>query len=171
MKKQHAPASTKPIAPDIPDALALLERSAQQVRNAIDEAKDGPADLARIYIQLRLVLEEVAAEVGKLTDLRDSLQYKMIPESYEAHGVTSQTMLDHRITVSVLVRASIAPDQKEAAHVWLREHGYDGFITQTVNASSLAALAKTLMQDEGKELPENIFKTYTVLSTSMTKVK
>ena len=171
MRKQAAPIIVKPLAPKMVDAITIVNDAARATRQAIDEAKESPADLARVYIQLRSLLEEAAAAVGQLSELRDALQYKLIPEAYEAHGVTSQTVLDHRITVSVLVRASITPEQKEAAHKWLREHGYDGMIIETVNASSLAALAKTIMQEEGKELPENLFKTYTVQSTSMTKVK
>lgn len=170
MRKQYTATGKSNLSPSTEIVTALNGRTVD-VRRAIDEAKDGPADLARIYIQLRALLEEVTAAVGKLAELRDALQYKLIPESYEAHGVTSQTVLDHRITVAVLVRASIAPEQKEAAYSWLREHGYDSLISETVNASSLAALARTMLQDEGKELPDNIFKTYTVPSVSMTKVK
>jgi hypothetical protein len=170
--KQYTPSkSAVPIAPTLVDAISIINDAADQVARNIDDAKDGPADLARIYIQLRLVLEEVTKAVGRLVELRDKLNTTIIPESYEAHGVTSQTVLDHRITVAVLVRASIAADQKEGAYKWLRDQGFGTLITETVNASSLAALAKTLMQDEGRELPDNLFKTYTVPSVSMTKVK
>lgn len=169
MKKQYS--HMKTAIPEVVDAVSILNDKSAGVRRLIDEAKDAPAELARIYIKLRAMLEEVSEAVGKLSELRDALQFKLIPEAYEAHGVTSQTVDDHRITVSILVRATIVPEQKEAAHQWLRDHGYNSLILQTVNASSLASLAKMLIQDEGKELPDDKFKTYTVPSTSMTKTK
>ena len=46
---------------------------------------------------------------------------------------------------------------KPVGFQWLREQGHGGLITETVNASTLAAFAKNMMDTEGKELPhENL---------------
>lgn len=168
-KKQYTARKTG--LPDLVDATSIINDKAAGLQKIIEAHKEEPAELARIYIAVRQMLDGINEAVGHIAEIRDLLQYKMIPETYESHGVTSQTVDDHRITVSVLVRASINPQHKEDAHEWLKEHGYSGLIVQTVNASSLAALAKTVIQDEGKELPEELFKTYMVQSVSMTKVK
>jgi hypothetical protein len=60
---------------------------------------------------------------------------------------------------------------KELGHRWLHDNGHGGLIIPTVNASSLSAFAKDLMENEGKELPEHIFKTGRLTYTSITKAK
>jgi hypothetical protein len=52
---------------------------------------------------------------------------------------------------------------------WLRNSGNGSLIQETVNSNTLAAFAKNLNDEEGKELPGEIFKTSIMTVTSITK--
>lgn len=58
---------------------------------------------------------------------------------------------------------------KDAAFEWLRLSDMGSLIVETVNASTLSATGKAMLQD-GKELPETVFNTFYQPSTSLTKV-
>jgi hypothetical protein len=52
---------------------------------------------------------------------------------------------------------------------WLRDNGAESLIIETVNAQTLASYAKSVMEEEGKDLPHNLFKTNILTYTSITK--
>jgi hypothetical protein len=57
---------------------------------------------------------------------------------------------------------------KEAAFEWLRENGLGELITETVNASTLSAQARKMLED-GTELDADIFNVSVFPTTSITK--
>jgi len=60
---------------------------------------------------------------------------------------------------------------KDAGLNWLRANGHEGIIIETVNSSTLSAFAKSQLEEEGVDLPDDIFKIGTSPYTSITKVK
>lgn len=110
------------------------------------------------------------SETGKvLTAVIEELKHTVIPAKFESKGVSSFTTTSgYRIGVSVLTRASMT--DKEAGKAWLKDNGLADLVTETVNSSTLAAAAKTLLE-EGRELPTEFFKTTLMPTTSVTKVK
>jgi hypothetical protein len=52
---------------------------------------------------------------------------------------------------------------------YLRNSGNGSLIQETVNSNTLAAFAKNFNDEEGKELPGEIFKTSIMTVTSITK--
>jgi hypothetical protein len=58
---------------------------------------------------------------------------------------------------------------KQLGMDWLRNTGNESLIQETVNSSTLAAFAKSKTEEEGKELPSDIFKTSVMTYTSITK--
>ena len=77
--------------------------------------------------------------------------------------------LNCRITVSQVVKASILTEQKESAYLWLRREGYDAVVKETVNASTLSAIAKEKIES-GNELPKTVFNVHTSERISLTKL-
>lgn len=138
---------------------------------AVQESADNPSAMAAAYVRIRLAEDEIGAAVKALGRLSDTLQYTKLPEAFEAAGVTSLTVTGYRVTAMPLVRASITPGQKEPAFQWLRDNDFGSLVIETVNAGSLAALARSMVQDEGRELPDSLFNVHHGTTMSVTKAK
>jgi len=143
----------------------------QEFDQAVQESADNPSAMAAAYVRIRLAEDEIGAAVKALGRLSDTLQYTKLPEAFEAAGVTSLTVTGYRVTAMPLVRASITPGQKEPAFQWLRDNDYGSLVIETVNAGSLASLARSMVQDEGKELPDTLFNVHHGTTMSVTKAK
>ena len=67
--------------------------------------------------------------------------------------------------------ASIIAEKRPQAFQWLRDNGYGDIIQETVNASTLSAFAKTLLETENKELPEEFFRVHAESQATLTRGK
>lgn len=127
------------------------------------------ADAAENYVVLKNLderLEEVAKRLGKIVE---HIKTKTMPTLFERDKLTScNTKLGYRVAVSMLTRATMV--DKEGGKKWLRDNGLGDIVTETVNASTLAATARTLLED-GKELDPILFSVVLMPTTNVTKVK
>ncbi len=125
--------------------LAFLMKRAQDLDTL---AKDIKAVFYKLLEHIRIILlpdrmEDEGYEVGlKITDLG-------------------------RINLTADVRASIPAACRKEAYEWLSDHGHD-LVTETVNASSLKALARRLLRDNDP-LPEDYFNVTPFTRASITK--
>ncbi len=92
-----------------------------------------------------------------------------LPERLEHDKIKTFSTDDWRISRSTRVLASIPGEKRDEAYNWLRENDHGSLIKETVNASSLSALAKEIMEG-GHELPEDLFNVHPKVSVSFTKV-
>jgi len=80
----------------------------------------------------------------------------------------------NRVTRTARIYASIISDTTgeivKRAYEWLRNNELGSLIKETVNSSSLSAAAKELMEN-GRELPDDLFKLHTKDSVSITRKK
>lgn len=113
---------------------------------------------------------ELANELARLKDQKDDLDNQVktlnlrieaitkqeLPEAMDADGV-SNIKLDGvgRISLRGEVYASIKKEDQPAAYEWLRHTGRGSLITETVNASSLKAAAKSWLK-AGDVVPDFI---------------
>lgn len=107
----------------------------------------------------------------KLYFLLEELNKVVLPEMMTENKVKTISLdsVHKRFTVNQRVSASII--DKEKGYEWLRTTGNGALIVEQVNAQTLSAFAKRYIQDEGKELPEDIFKVGTSYYMSATKIK
>ena len=131
---------------------------------------------------LAAAMVETAAEIARLGALKTELQKRYdflrqikVPEVMDEQGIRTVT-LDGllnggpgRVTIQGGVWARIRPDAKPGAYEWLDKHGHGELIVGTVNAGSLRALVKDLMQ-KGIEIPEDLFVITPYSQASITKV-
>ena len=143
---------------------------AEEIKMAAIPVERPASELARIFVAIRLLLDEMNESVKLLEDTLNDLKTNVVPAAFEREHVTSfNTANGYRVTTSVAVRASIRADMKADAYAWLQQHGLGDIITPTVNASTLSAVAKKMMGD-GIELDERFFHQYMQNSTSVTKI-
>lgn len=100
--------------------------------------------------------------------LIEKLSRETIPAKMDAQDITS-IKIDGVGRVSLGTRVSVSMLDKQAGMEWLRENGHGDIIQETVNASTLSAFSKSLLEEEGVELPDDKFKTSTMRYTSITK--
>lgn len=152
--------------------LSLVEDGlVRNLQTFMEKVKASPmTDAAEMYVELK-ALNDRYEEIGKaISGAVEELKLRVIPSKFEATNSTTWTSSKgFRVTISTLTRASMG-ENKEAAKDWLRGNGLEAIIQETVNASTLSAVAKTLLE-EGKELPQELFKTTLMNTTSVTKVK
>lgn len=153
------------------NATAEIMVSGEALSTALDEAKkEGAASLVRLYSRARTELDMVADALKRTSQLIELMNRVVIPEAFENEKISTLTEAESgdRVTITQRVVASIPADQREAAYAWLRANDHESMITETVNASSLSAFAKALME-EGQDLPDDIFKTTILAQTSLTR--
>lgn len=145
----------------------------------IDQIKrEGDAAMVALsYVEVKGLIDTIDDLKSGLTKLKDHLQYTAVPEAFENAGSSGMKSLTTRpgedglaynVVVMPLVRASIK--DKDAGIAWLRSHELGDIVTQTVNANTLASLAKSEME-EGRELPEDIFSVHVGQTTRVTAIK
>ena len=152
------------------DVCDRLVKAAESVRNdgaAVVDTRDHVA-IIKHYNQLRLATAAIKESREALAEMEELLSREQIPEIMKEHGVKTITVEGvGRVTVSY--RFSCSMLDKEMGLDWLRNNGHGGIIIETVNSSTLAAFAKSQLQEQGAELPADVFKTSTSPYTSITK--
>lgn len=149
-----------------------IETEFKQFQGYLDDVKasdiPGACEKFRVLKELYEWYEALGKQLGEAHSL---LKQVIIPDKFEATGTGSYTSKTggYRVGVSSKVMASVLPGMKEQAYDWLRENELGDLIQPTVNASTLAAAAKALLE-EGKELSPDYFKTYLQPNTSLTKI-
>lgn len=107
-------------------------------------------------------LKEIAADVNQLAD---HLSMELVPEAMRAAGFTTVNHQVGRVTIGTRVSASML--DREQAMQWLRDNELGSLIIETVNAQTLGAQAKDMLE-KGEELPAEVFKTTVKPYTSIT---
>ena len=126
--------------------------------------------IIRHYNHLRLAAAQIKLAREALADMEEDLSRRSVPEVMKEQGIKTINIEDvGRVTVSY--RFSCSMLDKEAGLAWLRANGHEGIIIETVNSSTLSAFAKQLLEENGVDMPDNIFKVGTSPFTSITKAK
>lgn len=147
---------------------------ATNIGRLMDEFSDefGPIELARYFVKVRTFKDETEATLKPFDAFYEQLAKVKLPAVFDAHKVPSVSLEEgYRVTVSHALRASIRGGvDKEAAYAWLHDNGLGDIVTKTVNASTLSAVAKT-MQEENRELDQELFNTAILANTSFNRTK
>jgi len=98
------------------------------------------------------------------------LSVSVLPKKFQDEGVSTLTMreLGARFTVNTRITASMT--DKDDAMTWLETNGYGDIIKPTVNSSTLSKFASEYVLDQGKDLPDDLFKVSTIQHMSRTKI-
>lgn len=147
---------------------ALMPQLSKQLAQA---EKGGAITMARAFVAFHRMNDRIAKESAFKAFKETFSDYKdrRVPHVFEVENVPNVPLSEgFRVQISTPWRASMKPDQKEAAYEWLHKH-YPDVIQPTVNASTLSALAKE-MNEENKELPEAHFNAQQMPTTSVVKL-
>ena len=131
-----------------------------------------PIELARSFVAVRTLKDKLEVTLKPFDAFYEELAKVKIPMVFDRHKVPNVTLEEgYRVQVSHNLRASIkGGTDKEVAYQWLRDNGLGDIVTETVNASTLSAVAKT-MAEENRELDAEIFNVAILPNTSFVRVK
>lgn len=153
-----------------------------QIRRDTDEvvATNDHVAIIKHYDAVRKVAELVKEAREALKDMSEGLSRITIPDQFRAlrerTGEKPPFNIEGvgRVTVANRFSASIIDDPDKGKLIginWLKDNGHGGLVQETVNAQTLSAFAKNLLETDGIELPPDIFKVGTSPYTSITKAK
>lgn len=158
------------------EVMRLVQQIAEKLPALLKEMegahRGGAIKLARAFVVLHRLdarSDETMKSLGKIVDY-----YKMVavPQALDQAGITNVPLDEgYRVGVSWNWRASIRPEMKDKAYDWLRRAKLGDIITSTVNASTLSATARILMEDQNRELPADLFNVAQMPNTSVTATK
>ena len=145
-----------------------LARETEQVRASGDHV-----EIIKHFNHIRLAAEAVKDAREDLAKISDFLSKDVIPDVVrdlrERTGEKPPFNIDGVGRVSIATRVSCSIIDKPKGYAWLRENNHGALIQETVNSSTLSAFAKSYIEDEGRELPEDSFKMSSMSYTSITK--
>lgn len=156
---------------DLTSTCLQLAVLAGKIRDETTEviATDDPIEIIKHYDKLRQVTALIKESREALAQIEERLSREQVPDVMRAHNMKTVT-IEGVGRVSLGTRWSASMPDKQAGFDWLRANGHGGVIQETVNAQTLAALAKEL-NSEGIDLPAPTFTTGIMTYTSITKVK
>jgi len=147
---------------DISDALSIIKESGPTT---------SASNCAEYYRMVREMHDSIDELKKKAYDVMNYYAMDILPKLFDQENVSTITLTSgYRVTIRDTLRASISAENKPAAYQWLMNNDLGDLITETVNASSLSATARHLIE-EGRQLPDDLFKTVLLPQVSMTKVK
>lgn len=127
------------------------------------------------YDQIRIAMDVVKKGRETLDLIKDRLSAEIVPEVMAENRIKTINIEGvGRVTVSARFSASIIDDPergKEPGHEWLLANNGKDLVKPTVNSSALSAFAKERINDQGRDMPEDLFKVGTKPYTSITKGK
>lgn len=119
------------------------------------------------YVKVRNAVDTIKKAREALDEIADNLSKQSIPDLLRSHNIKN-IKIEGVGTVGISNKVNASIIDKPRGFEWLRANGAGSLITEVVNASSLSAHAKSLLQ-EGEELPDDIFKVSTMTYTSIRK--
>lgn len=132
---------------------------------------EGSITHARAFVELKALKDKMEAVLKPFDAAYEDMKVNKLPSVLDGDGVPSVNLEEgYRVTVVHNVRASVRGGRRDDAILWLRENGLGDLVSETINASTLSAVARTLAEDN-KQLDDDIFSVHVMPTTSVTKTK
>lgn len=149
--------------------LVEVSKAVREDTNEVVRGTDH-VDVIVHYNHVRLTAAAIKEAREAIKGIEDSLSREIVPDFMRNAKIKTVT-IEGVGRVTVAHRYSCTMLDKPAAMQHLRDIGQGGLIQETVASPTLSAFAKNWMEEEGKELPPELFKVGTSPYTSITKVK
>jgi len=124
--------------------------------------------LIRHFADMREVMDRIKTAREALQEMTDALSAVHVPDIMREVGIKTINVEGvGRVTVSHRYSCSIL--DKPKGFEWLRDNDAGALVQETVNSSALASYAKRRLEEDGIDMPPDIFKVGTNPYTSITK--
>ena len=154
--------------------IALFEELNQTLKEEAAEVigRGDHLEVLNFFFVVGEMYESLSAMKKGYNALYDGFSQQHVPDALRSQNVKNITIEipgvgNRRFQMSNRWSCSII--NKDKGYQWLRENGLGDVIKPTVAAPTLAATAKNLMEESGKEMPTDLFKTSINTFTSVVK--
>jgi len=153
------------------DRLRELYKVTKRTEAALNELGNPVAESIAVYARVYTIYEKISDIVKEFGTIKDLFNKSLLPQTMTDHNTNTLTISEgHRATITEKVYAAVKAGQRENAYKWLKENGADSLVTETVNAQTLSAYAKSLAE-ENMVLPDEYFNVSVIPSVSLTRAK
>lgn len=143
----------------------LVEQTARDIK------KSKLAEALRWWKTTTDQYDELDKHRKRMLATLEEMSRKIIPEMMSEEGVKTITLDDVGYRFTVSQRFSCSMPEKELGMQWLRDNGLGDLIQETVNSGTLSSAVKKRIEDDGMDVPAELFNTNYMSYTSATKVK
>jgi len=156
---------------------AALPKLAADLQQA---ERTGSVTAARAFLAFYAAKQQLDEAVKAFNSLFEDMKEDRIPGALELEGVTHVPLEEgYRIQTAETMYVSIAKGKRNEAMEWLRTNAAqskDGgaladLIIETINASTLSAAGRFMLENHSQDLPSELFETYFQPTTSVTKIQ
>lgn len=157
---------------DLQEASSLLSAASNAIQESLDALADAELhDAFAHYKRVKDAYEDLDSVRKGVHAKMEVMKNTILPEKMRDAKTTKQTVEIGNVayTFYLSTRVSASMLDKNGGMQWLRDEGHEGIITETVNASTLSAFAKSLLEESGVELPEDLFKVSTMTQLAVRK--
>jgi hypothetical protein len=114
--------------------------------------------LARAFVALYKINKGLEALQKLVGSLEAAYKTEVLPDTFELDQITSIPLKEgYRVTLSAKLRASVRGGKQPGAIKWLTSEGHGDIVKPSINANTLSSLATTLLREDLKELPDDLF--------------
>lgn len=153
-------------------ATDLIRQTVKEFQAAVTELRRGDVQTAlKVWETTREDYEALDTLRKDLNRLLEEMSRVTLPDMFTEQNTKTISLADISKRFTVNQRINCSMTDKELGFKWLRENGHGGLITEVVNAQTLSAWAKRQVQDEGMDLPGDLFNITTMNYISATKIK
>lgn len=150
------------------DALSGLTNSILKVQADLEKSGDLQEHLKFFYsVSQGYALIDAARK--QLYVIKDRMDKHVIPEKIEAAGFDKVQVPDIGRSFYLTTKYSASIIDKDLGFEWLRANDLGAIITETVNAGTLASTFKSMVEDQNREPPVEIFKFSSYVITGSSK--
>lgn len=153
----------------VTEAAGYLDLLANDIEKVVDATEKGTlTDACEIYINLKTGYDELDKARKRIYASLDKMNKQVIPTKLEASGVDKIQIPELARSFYISTKYSASMPDREVGYAWLRDNGYGDVIGETVNAGTLASLCKSMVLDDGVDVPADIidFKSYNTTGSS-----
>ena len=126
-------------------------------------------DVVHVMDEYRRRKEEIEEKLKQINQHYDYLRYTLLPQRFDDEGLQNMKIDGvGRVSLSSGLYASIKTDMKGRAYEYLADTGHGDIVTITINAQTLAATIKSMIQ-KGEDVPEELFTVTPWTRASITK--
>lgn len=159
----------EPQQPKLLIDLATLEEYARNVERSIPFLeKMGLRDLCLKQYDLEYTFKQVEDLTKRLSKVNELIKKALLPKAFEEAGTDMFRIPEIARSFSPATKMSVTikGEDKSGGMEWLRGNGFEDIIKPTVNASALSSAAKELLEEQGIDLPDDLFNvtTYKVVT-------
>lgn len=118
-------------------------------------------ELAAEFRRLKSELDEAKKRETKIRSIFDLLTIEIIPDKMAENGFRTLNLADGggRIELRADARCNTAAGQGERLREWLKEHGYEAIVSESVHPGTLKAFIKE-QKAAGEEVPPEDIVSY-----------